>query len=101
MVAALTLVLSMLCLVKEHLENIVISIYMMDSYSEGSTSASLTPLCEIFLVWELHVGGLVGHFGQNKTIEAVESQFYWPSLKRDVARIVAQCHTCDSTKQIK
>jgi hypothetical protein len=25
-----------------------------------------------FLVWELHAGGLVGHFGQDKTIEEVE-----------------------------
>ncbi|PKA45571.1 hypothetical protein AXF42_Ash021624 [Apostasia shenzhenica] len=26
-----------------------------------------------FLVWELHAGRLVGHFGRNKTIEAVET----------------------------
>ena len=41
-----------------------------------------------FLVWEIHVGGLVGHFRRDKTIEEVERQFYWPSLKRDVAKIV-------------
>ena len=28
--------------------------------------------------WEVHAGGLVGHFAQNKTIEAVEHRFYWP-----------------------
>ncbi|PKA48314.1 hypothetical protein AXF42_Ash021549 [Apostasia shenzhenica] len=53
------------------------------------------------MVWELHAGGLAGHFGRNKTIEAVESQFYWPSLKKDVARIVAQCQTCAVAKQQK
>ena len=31
-----------------------------------------------FLVWELHAGGLAGHFGNEKTIEAVEYRFYWP-----------------------
>ena len=41
-----------------------------------------------FLSWEAHAGGLAGHFGQNKSIEAVEHRFYWPSLKRDVAKIV-------------
>ena len=54
-----------------------------------------------FLVWELHAGGLAGHFGRNKTIELVEAQFFWPSLKRDVARIVAQCRTCAVAKQRK
>jgi len=41
------------------------------------------------LSWEVHAGGLVGHFGQNKTIEAVEHRFYWPSLRKDVARSLA------------
>ena len=51
--------------------------------------------------WEVHAGGLAGHFGQNKTIEAVEHRFYWPSLKRDVAKIVSQCRTCQLAKQQK
>ena len=34
-----------------------------------------------FLVWETHAGGLAGHFGRNKTILAIEDQFYWPGLK--------------------
>ena len=42
-----------------------------------------------FLVWEIHAGGLVGHDGHDKTIEEVERQFYWPSLKKDVAKIVS------------
>ena len=29
-----------------------------------------------FLVWEIHAGGLAGHFGRDKTIEEVEHQFY-------------------------
>ncbi|XP_078438590.1 uncharacterized protein LOC144709058 [Wolffia australiana] len=42
-----------------------------------------------FLTWECHAGGRSGHFGRDKTITAVECQFYWPSLKRDVGNIVA------------
>ena len=52
-----------------------------------------------FLIWEIHAGGLAGHFGCNKTIIAVEDQFYWPGLKRHVAQIVAQCRTCAVAKQ--
>uniref|UniRef100_A0A2N9GME3 Reverse transcriptase n=1 Tax=Fagus sylvatica TaxID=28930 RepID=A0A2N9GME3_FAGSY len=54
-----------------------------------------------FLVWEIHAGGLAGHFGRDKTIEEVERQFYWPSLKRDVAKIVGQCRTCQLAKHRK
>ena len=41
-----------------------------------------------FLVYEIHEGGLAGHFGRDKTIGEVECQFYWPGLKRGVAKIV-------------
>ena len=51
-----------------------------------------------FLIWELHAGGLAGHFGVNKTVALIEDRFYWPSLKRDVARVVSQCRTCQMSK---
>jgi len=51
-----------------------------------------------FLVWELHASGLTGHFGNEKTIEAVEYRFYWPNLKRDVAKHVGRCHICQLGK---
>jgi len=54
-----------------------------------------------FLVWELHVGGLVGHFENKKTIEVVEYRFYWPGSKHDVAKHVGRCHTCQLAKQQK
>ena len=54
-----------------------------------------------FLVQETHAGGLAGHFGRDKTIEEVEHQFYWPDLKRGVAKIVGQCRTCQLAKHCK
>ena len=55
-----------------------------------------------FLVWEIHAGDLAGHFfGRDKTIEEVERQFYWPGLKRGVAKIVGQCRTCQLAKHRK
>ena len=53
------------------------------------------------LIWEMHAGGLAGHFGRDKTIALVEGRFYWPSLKNDVARIVAQYRTCHLAKAKK
>jgi len=49
----------------------------------------------------LHAGGLVRHFENEKNIEAVEYPFYWPSLKRDVAKHVGRCHNCQLVKQQK
>ena len=46
----------------------------------------------------MHAGGLVGHFRRDKTIALVEDRFYWSSVKKDVARIVAQCRTCQLAK---
>ena len=51
-----------------------------------------------FIVWELHAGGLVGHFGNEKTIEAVEYRFYWPNLKRRIAKHVGRCYICQLAK---
>lgn len=50
------------------------------------------------VIRELHSGGAVRHFERDKTITMVEDQFYWPSLKRDMARIVLRCRVCQVCK---
>ena len=76
----------------------------LDFLVENGYLFKVTKLCvprtsfRDLLVWEMHAGGLAGHFGRDKTIALVEDRFYWPSLKRDVARIVAQCRTCQIAK---
>ena len=52
------------------------------------------------LVWKLH-GQSRWSFWNQKTIEVVEHYFYWPSLKKDVAKFVSRCHTCQLAKQRK
>lgn len=39
------------------------------------------------MIWEFYVG-VVGHFGIDKIIAMIEDCFYWPSLKRDLAKII-------------
>jgi len=46
----------------------------------------------------LHAGGLAGHFKNEKTIEIVKYRFYWPNLKRNVAKH-DRCHICQLAKQ--
>ncbi|KAK1645098.1 hypothetical protein QYE76_062903 [Lolium multiflorum] len=37
---------------------------------------------------ESHAGGLMGHFGREKTLLMLADHFYWPKMRRDVDRVV-------------
>ena len=39
-----------------------------------------------------------GHLGRRKTIDKLETFFYWPSLRSDVAKYVKECTTCQQHK---
>ncbi|RVW50081.1 hypothetical protein CK203_106827 [Vitis vinifera] len=46
------------------------------------------------LVYEAHEGGLMGHFGVQKTLDVLHEHCFWPKMKRDVERACARCITC-------
>ncbi|KAK1619914.1 hypothetical protein QYE76_025431 [Lolium multiflorum] len=47
---------------------------------------------------ESHAGGLMGHFGREKTLLMLADHFYWPKMRRDVDRYVKRCITCNKSK---
>ncbi|XP_038986581.1 uncharacterized protein LOC120112087 [Phoenix dactylifera] len=53
------------------------------------------------IIWEVHGGGLAGHFGRDKTIAMMEDRFYWLTLHKDVHRIITHCRTCQLAKRAK
>ena len=50
----------------------------------------------LLLLQEAHGGGLMGHFGRDKTFAMLSKNYYWPS--RDVARFTNRCSTCCKAK---
>ncbi|GAA0152429.1 hypothetical protein LIER_10913 [Lithospermum erythrorhizon] len=47
------------------------------------------------IVQDLHNEGHVGH---DQTFKIISNQFYWPHSRRDVARFVVSCRTCQVAK---
>ncbi|XP_051133023.1 uncharacterized protein LOC127252761, partial [Andrographis paniculata] len=58
------------------------------------------PKCSLreLLIWESHSGGLMGHFGRNKTLNLLQEHFFWPRMKAEVEAAIRRCTTCLSSK---
>ncbi|XP_073785824.1 uncharacterized protein [Danio rerio] len=62
-----------------------------------SRTQIVVPLAFRESVMQLAHQGLAGHTGVRKTYDRIMRQFYWPGVKRDVARFIRSCHTCQLT----
>jgi hypothetical protein len=47
---------------------------------------------------EMHDVPYVGHPGYQKTITTVKSQYYWPSMKKEIVEYIAKCWECQKVK---
>ncbi|PKU83878.1 RNA-directed DNA polymerase [Dendrobium catenatum] len=50
------------------------------------------------IIRELHSGRLAAHAGRDKTLQQLQSRFFWPHMRRDVARYVERCAVCQQFK---
>jgi hypothetical protein len=50
------------------------------------------------LLKEKHSGGLVGHFGHDKTYAQLSSSYHWPGMRSDVKKFVDRCRICQYAK---
>ena len=52
----------------------------------------------LLLLQEAHGGGLMGHFGRDKTYATLSNKYFWPKMFRVVARFTNRCSTCHKAK---
>ena len=52
----------------------------------------------LLLLQEAHGGGLMGHFGRDKTFATLSKNYFWPKMFRDVSRFTTRCSTCCKAK---
>ena len=50
------------------------------------------------VMYESHVQPYVGHCGIQATTQAIETYFYWPSMRKDIHTYVEQCMVCQKVK---
>ena len=50
------------------------------------------------IIKEKHCGGMLGHFGLDKTLEQVKRFYHWPKLQSDVRKFVDSCIICQKAK---
>ncbi|GJY94637.1 gag-pol polyprotein [Tanacetum coccineum] len=50
------------------------------------------------LIREANGGGLVGHFGNTKTLEIPNEHFYWPCMIKDFQALITRCSTYHQAK---
>jgi hypothetical protein len=50
------------------------------------------------LLKEKHSGGLVGHFGHDKTFSKLNGSYFWPGMRTDVKKFVDRSKICQHTK---
>ena len=50
------------------------------------------------LTCEAYKGGLMGHFGVERTLNILHEHFFWPKMKHDVIKFCSNCIVCHKAK---
>ena len=58
----------------------------------------LPAVLTVEVITGLHNSPMGGHLGVKKTLEKIQSQFYWPGQQKDVERWCSSCQLCNSRK---
>ncbi|OMO54937.1 Integrase, catalytic core [Corchorus capsularis] len=74
-------------------------IITLPNYKENVVADALSrSSLRYLLIRESHEGGLMGHFGVDRTYEILHEHFFWPKMRYDVGKHVSSCIVCLQAK---
>jgi len=50
------------------------------------------------ILWENHDFVDIGHLGQQRMVELLKQNYWWPGLKEDIKKYVQECFKCQQNK---
>ncbi|MCO5579340.1 hypothetical protein L7F22_033196 [Adiantum nelumboides] len=71
---------------------------MEDGYLLHGNQLCITHSLREKVMYESHAPPYAGHRGIQSTLKAIETYFYWPTMKRDIPDYVSKCVVCQKTK---
>ncbi|MCO5594306.1 hypothetical protein L7F22_048335 [Adiantum nelumboides] len=71
---------------------------MEDGYLLHGNRLCITHSLREKVMYESHAPPYAGHRGIQSTLRAIETYFYWPTMKRDIPDYVSKCVVCQKTK---
>ncbi|MCO5603742.1 hypothetical protein L7F22_057894 [Adiantum nelumboides] len=71
---------------------------LQDGYLMHGNRLSITRSLREKVMFESHAPPYAGHRGIQTTMKAIETYFYWPTMKGDIQDYVSKCVICQKTK---
>ncbi|MCO5555307.1 hypothetical protein L7F22_008852 [Adiantum nelumboides] len=69
-----------------------------DNYLLHGNQLCITHSLREKVMYKSHAPPYAGHRGIQSTLRAIETYFYWPTMKRDIPDYVSKCVVCQKTK---
>ncbi|MCO5590784.1 hypothetical protein L7F22_044759 [Adiantum nelumboides] len=71
---------------------------LKDGYLLHGNRLCITHSLREKVMYKSHAPPYAGHRGIQSTLRAIETYFYWPTIKRDILDYVSKCVVCQKTK---
>ncbi|MCO5608661.1 hypothetical protein L7F22_062875 [Adiantum nelumboides] len=71
---------------------------VQDGYSLYGSRLCVTKSLREKVMYESHAPPYAGHRGIQATMNAIETYFFWPTMKKDIQEYVSQCIICQKVK---